>query len=55
MWGTGALYSDSKTPVFWYKINCNPCPGDVAAICLGTLAIVFSLAAIGLGVVAKGK
>jgi len=51
----GISVSDPEKVIGSYKVNCNPNPADVCAICLGTLAIVFSFVAIGLAVVAKGK
>lgn len=52
--GGVSLYGTDK-PIYYYKINCNPAPGDVWAIVLSSLAIVFAFAGIGLAVVAKGK
>lgn len=49
-----SVYGKEK-PITYYKIDCNPAPGDVWAIVLSTLAIVFAGAGIGLAVVAKGK
>lgn len=51
---TFGLFGKDK-PTYYYKVNCNPAPGDVWAIVLSSLAIVFAFAGIGLAVVAKGK
>lgn len=59
IWGTGqvgsGLSNKDGLPLGSYKANCNPKPGDVAGIVMGTLSVVFAFASIGLGAAAKAK